>query len=43
MRTVLVDGQIVVEDGRLLTLDVDAVRQDAIVARDALVARAGIV
>jgi hypothetical protein len=32
----------VVEDGRLLTLDVDAVRQNAVVARDALLARAGL-
>lgn len=40
VRTVLVDGTPMVEDGRLLTLDAEAVRQEAIVARDALVRRA---
>jgi hypothetical protein len=39
---VLVDGQVVVEDGRLLTMDVDTVRGEAVAARDALVARAGL-
>ena len=38
----LVDGRIVVEDGRLLTLDVDAVRAEAVAARDALLARAAL-
>jgi hypothetical protein len=31
-----------VTDGRLLTLDAEAVRQDAVAQRDALVARAGL-
>ena len=39
---VLVDGQLIVEGGQLLTLDVAAVRAEAIAARDALVARAGL-
>lgn len=42
VRTVLVDGKLVVEDGWLLTLDAEAVRQDAIIQRDALVRRAGL-
>jgi cytosine/adenosine deaminase-related metal-dependent hydrolase len=42
VQTVLVDGQMVVEDGRLLTLDVDAVRREAIAARETVVARAGL-
>ena len=42
VRTVLVDGRVVVEDGRLLTLDVDVVRREAVAARDALVRRAGL-
>lgn len=42
VRTVLVDGQLVVEDGRLLTLDLDAVRREARLAREALVGRAGL-
>lgn len=42
VRTVLVDGRVVVENGQLLTLDAAAVRRDAIVERGALVARAGL-
>ena len=43
VRTVLVDGKLVVEDGRLLTLDAEAVRQEAVAQRDALVHRAELV
>jgi 5-methylthioadenosine/S-adenosylhomocysteine deaminase len=42
VRTVLVDGRVLVEDGRLLTLDADTVREEAVAARDALMARAGL-
>ena len=42
VRTVLVDGRIVVEHRQLLTLDAAAVRAEAVAARDALVARAGL-
>ena len=42
VRTVLVDSRVVVENGRLLTLDVDAVRQEAIAAREALLTRAAL-
>jgi 5-methylthioadenosine/S-adenosylhomocysteine deaminase len=42
VRAVLVDGRVVVENGRLLTLNLDTVRQDAIAAREALVARAAL-
>jgi 5-methylthioadenosine/S-adenosylhomocysteine deaminase len=42
VRTVLVDGRIVVEERQLLTLDTAAVRVEAIAARDALVARAAL-
>src|SRR5688572_11200190 len=42
VQTVLVDGKLVVEERQLLTLDADAVRAEAVAARDALVARAGL-
>lgn len=42
VRTVLVDGKIVVDDGRLLTMDPAEVQREAIEARDAVVRRAGI-
>jgi len=42
VRTVLVDGRVVVKDGRLQTLDVETVRREAVEARDALVRRAGL-
>jgi cytosine/adenosine deaminase-related metal-dependent hydrolase len=42
VRTVLVDGRVVVEEGRLLTLDIDAVRQDAVAVREALLDRAAL-
>jgi hypothetical protein len=41
VRTVLVGGRVVVDEGRLLTLDEDAVRTEVVAARDALLARAG--
>ncbi|MCC7371474.1 MAG: amidohydrolase family protein [Chloroflexi bacterium] len=40
VRAVLVDGRVVVDAGRLLTLDAEAVRADAVSARDAVLARA---
>jgi cytosine/adenosine deaminase-related metal-dependent hydrolase len=42
VRSVLVDGRLVVDERRLLTLDPGAVRAEAIVAREALLARAGL-
>ena len=42
VRTVLVDGRIVVDEGHLLTLDEAAVRADAITQRQALLARVGL-
>lgn len=42
VRTVVVDGRVVVEEGRLLTLNPASVRAEARAARDALVTRAGI-
>ena len=42
VRTVVVDGRVIVEEGRLLTLNPAAVRAEARAARDALVARAGL-
>ena len=42
VRTVLVDGQVVVDDGCLMTLDPVAVRRAAAAERDALVARASL-
>jgi 5-methylthioadenosine/S-adenosylhomocysteine deaminase len=42
VRAVLVDGRVVVENGRLLTLNLDTVRQEAIASREALLARAGL-
>ena len=42
VRTVLVDGRVVVDEGRLLTLDAAAVRAEATVQRDALLARAAV-
>ncbi len=40
VRTVLVDGKVLVEEGRLLTLDEAEVRAEAVVERDKLVGRA---
>ena len=42
VRTVMVDGRVVVEEGRLLTLNPASVRAEARAARDALLARAGL-
>jgi 5-methylthioadenosine/S-adenosylhomocysteine deaminase len=42
VRTVLVDGRVVVENGRLLTLNLDTVRQEAVASREALLARAAL-
>ena len=40
VRTVLVDGRVVVEEGRLLTMDSASVRVEAVAQRDALLRRA---
>ena len=42
VRSVLVDGKLVVENGRLLTLDEAAVRREAVAQRDALLRRANL-
>jgi cytosine/adenosine deaminase-related metal-dependent hydrolase len=42
VRTVVVDGQVIVEDGRLLTLDEQSVRAEAVTERDALLRRASV-